>query len=302
MDQTAFDIDGGLVLALVRSLSVAALLSVFGGLMFQVVVAPRALARIETHAATIQTRLDRLLMIGVGINLIATLLWLALQAADLADATSVTTTLAAVPLVVTQTRFGHLVILQLPVMLAVGGVLPGRRHWLALWLSALAIILQGAHGHAAAMEGYRLLVMTDMLHLLSVGAWLGGLLPLLLVVQGAPARAGATAARWFSPLGQVGVAGVILSASLQGWVFVGGVAGLFDTAYGWVVLVKIALLIVLLGFAVANRFRFAPALLCEHSTTAKHVLVWSIAVQTLFGVAAVVAAAILSSLAPPMKM
>jgi hypothetical protein len=31
-------------------------------------------------------------------------------------------------------------------------------------------------------------------------------------------------------------------------------------------------------------------------------LVWSIAVQTLFGVAAVVAAAILSSLAPPMKM
>ena len=42
----AFDIDGGLGLALVRSLSVAALLSVFGTLAFQVFVMPRTKASV----------------------------------------------------------------------------------------------------------------------------------------------------------------------------------------------------------------------------------------------------------------
>ncbi len=74
------------------------------------------------------------------------------------------------------------------------------------------------------------------------------------------------------------------------------------TGYGWMVLVKAVLLGALFAFAVANRYRFAPALLREDPARAKRVLVRSIGVQTAFGLAVVAAAAVLSSLPPAMHV
>ena len=69
-------------------------------------------------------------------------------------------------------------------------------------------LLQAGHSHAWSMEdGPNLLVASDCVHLLAAGAWLGGLLPLLLVVRGTPPLVGALAARWFSPLGKACVVG-----------------------------------------------------------------------------------------------
>ena len=111
-------------------------------------------------------------------------------------------------------------------------------------------------------------------------------------------RTAAAAARWFSPIGKWCVFGIILSAGFQSWSLIGSVPGLVGTAYGWLALAKLALFAVLLGFAVANRYRLAPALLTPDPACARRALVLSVAIQTGFGLLTVLAAATLASLPP----
>lgn len=307
MSLADLDPDGGLLLALARALSVAGLLSVFGTLLFRVVVVPRAFARTPELAAPVGGRLLRLARLGLGVQLVATLAWLVLQAADMAQAGSVAGTMAAVPVVVSGTVFGRLVALQLAaiagVALAVGRGGGLARQRVACGLAGGAVALQAWHGHAAAMQpGVSVLLVAGIVHLLAAGGWLGGLVPLLLSVAMAPPRAGAQAARWFTPLGKLCVAGIAGSAAVQGWFLVGSVPGLVGTGYGWMVLVKTGLFLVLFGFAWANRYRLAPALLRGDGAAARRVLVRSIGVQTGFGVAIVLAAAVLGGLAPAMHV
>ena len=301
-----FNPEGGLMLALARGLSVAALLSVFGTLVFRTTIMVRVFPRMPGETvAVVKAGLLRLAWFSLGVNLVATLAWLLLQAADMAGATSVAQTLSAVRVVLSGTWFGHLVALQLLSVVAVAVVIGRRDHvrrqWAACVLSGLATALQAGHGHAAAMaSGFSLLLASGIVHLLAAGAWLGGLAPLLLVVGAASPRDGAMAARWFTPLGKLCLVAIVATALTQGWVLVASLPGLVGTGYGWMVLVKTALFGVLFAFAVANRYRFAPALLRDDPASAKRVLVRSIGVQTAFGVAVVVAAAVLSNLPPAM--
>ena len=298
--------EGGLMLALVRGVSVAALLSVFGTLVFRTTVLERVLPRMQGGtAAVVKAGLLRLAWFSLGVNLAATLAWLLLQSADMAGATSVAQALPAVRVVLSGTRFGHLVALQILSVAAVALVIGRRdrlrRQWAGCALCGLATALQAGHGHAAAMaSGFSLLLASEVLHLLSAGAWLGGLAPLLLVAAVASPRDGAMAARWFTPLGKLCLVVTVATALAQGWVLVASLPGLVGTGYGWMVLVKTALLGVLFAFALANRYRFAPALLRDDPDPARRTLVRSIGVQTAFGVSVVVAAAVLSGLPPAM--
>lgn len=295
-------LDGGWPLVLARAAAVAGLLSVFGALAFRDYVMPRALhgAAPEVEAAA-GPRLRRLTQGSVIAAALGLLLWLVLQAADMAGAGSAAQAMAAVPVVAGDTWFGRLVLLQLLALLAAACLL--RRRWGALGMAGLALALQAGHGHAASMSGGPgLLLAAGVLHLLGSGGWLGGLAPLLLVVRHAPARVGAMAARWFSPLGKLCVVAVAASAGVQGWVLVGSIPGLVGTAYGGMALVKLAGFAVLLGFAIVNRYRFAPALLRGDPVPARRALVRSILVQTGCGLAVVAAAAVLSSVPPAMHV
>jgi putative copper export protein/mono/diheme cytochrome c family protein len=301
----AFDIDGGLWLASARAVSVAALLSVLGCLTFRVFVAARVVDRMPPATAH-RTRRHLILItrLSAMTGLLAMLVWLALQAADMASARSGGQALAAVPAVLLHTDFGHVLLLQLAALAGTAAVLGRTDHRLrqriALALAAVALALQAGHSHAASMVGGpSLLLAADVVHLLAAGAWIGGLLPLLLLVHDAPPKTGALAARWFSPLGKCCVVALAVTALFQGWVLVASIPGLVGTAYGWMVGVKLALFGVLFAFALANRYWLAPALLPDH-LAAKRPLVCSIAVQTGFGLAIIAAAAVLSSLAPAM--
>ena len=79
---------------------------------------------------------------------------------------------------------------------------------------------------------------------------------------------------------------------------VGDVPGLVGTAYGEMAVVKLGLFGALFAFAVVNRYTFAPALLGSDPAAARRTFVRSIAVQTGFGLAVVLAAALLSNLPP----
>ncbi|WP_428376863.1 CopD family protein [Lichenicoccus sp.] len=295
-----------MTLVLARAVFVASLLSLGGTLAFGVLVAAPALARAPpVEGARMRRMLRRLTWCSLSVAVAALLTWTVLQAAEIAGTTGAPQALAALPPVLGSTSFGHLALLQLALLGATAcllraGLLEGR----AGLVAALGnVALQAGHGHAMAMDGgFSLLCAADVLHLLAAGAWIGGLLPLLLVVRFAPAATGAMAARCFSPMGRVCVAALAGSALVQGWVLVGGLPALFGRPYGWVVLVKTGLLLLLTGLALLNRYRLAPALRSAAAETGRHRLVSSILVQTGLGLLAVVAASWLSGLTPGMDM
>src|SRR4029079_11008414 len=80
--------------------------------------------------------------------------------------------------------------------------------------------------------------MGEGLHVLAGGAWLGGLLPLLILVRDAPSKPAAETLRRFSKLATLCVIAIAGTACFQGWVLGGGVAGLIGTAHGSVLLLQ----------------------------------------------------------------
>ena len=304
----SFDIEGGWLLALARGLTDVGLISAFGTLIFRIFVLPRALAGAPANGITVIDRpLLMLVRASLGLASVAALAWLVLTAGAIAGTSGLAPSLSPTPAILSGTFFGHLVAAQIALLLAAGLTLGGGgrlfRWWLATGLSAVATGLQAGHGHAMAMyHGPSLLLLSQVLHLLTAGAWLGGLLPLALAVRVLPPQPGALAARWFSPLGQLCVAGLVLSAGFQFWVMIGGLAGLVGTAYGWIALVKVLLLLVLLGLAATNRYRLTPASLGTGAPAASRALLGSIAWETGIGLLVVLAAGVLSSLPPAMHI
>ena len=296
-------ISGGVPLAALRGLFDAALFSGFGTLLFWVGVLPRARGRMPARAAlALDARLLLLARASLTAALALGLAWLAAEAALMADADDLAQTLGAIPTVAASTAFGHLLVAQeigagLALLPLRRGVRP-RRRILALAASAAVLLLQAGHGHAMSMYGPSLVLASEAVHLLAGGAWLGGLLPLLLATRLAPPRAAATAARSFSVLGKWCVGLMAATAACQAWTLVGSIPGLFGTAYGWTACAKLLIFGVLLGFAWMNRYRLAPALVGARPDQARRRLVVSIGVQTCFGVLVLLAAGVLSSLPP----
>ena len=297
--------DGGVGLVLARALFVAGLLSLGGVTVFAVLVARPALASVPPDEAARICRMLRQLARGSLALAVVTLLgWVVLQAADIADATGPAQALAAVRPVLRETAFGHLALLQLAGLGATAALLrlAGLSGWTAL-AALLDVALQAGHGHAMAMGGVAsLLCAADILHLLAAAGWIGGLLPLLLLVRLAIPATAAQAARWFSPMGRICVVVLVGSALVQGWVLVGGWHALAGTAYGVVVLVKATLFLLLTALAVLNRYRLAPALRGATADQARRHLLAAILVQTALGLLAVLASAWLSGLTPGMDM
>jgi putative copper export protein len=222
----------------------------------------------------------------------------------MSDAANAKEALAAIPEVLLGTSFGHDLIAQALAVFAALVLLtawPQRWRFATVGLAGLALALQAGHSHAFAMEhGPSLLLYAEGLHLLAGGAWLGGLLPLLILVRDAPPKPAAKALRRFSKLATLCVLAIAGTACFQGWVLGGGVAGLIGTAYGWVLLLKAALFAALLGLAAINRFRLTPALGRQDAQAARGALMRTIAAETVLGLMVVLAAGVLSGLEPGM--
>lgn len=92
----------------------------------------------------------------------------------------------------------------------------------------------------------------DVVHLLSVAVWLGGLAALLTALFWAPSIE-ASAVRRFSRLAFVAVAVVAATGVYQGWRQIGTWSALTGTSYGRLLLVKVGLVAVMLGGAWISR-------------------------------------------------
>jgi putative copper resistance protein D len=148
-------------------------------------------------------------------------------------------------------------------------------------LSAVLLASLALAGHAAAAEGRALIaqVSADALHLLATGIWLGGLLPLALMLRECDRKSDAvtlavagTAIQRFSTLAMVCVGTVMVTGVYNAWTLVGGFPPLFGTAYGRLLLLKLGLLLPLLGVAAMNRLRFKPKLVEASSNQSNSML------------------------------
>ena len=220
----------------------------------------------------------------------------------MAETQSFAETAAAVPSVLFGTRFGQVLCLQ-AAALAGAALLVGRRDRLVAMLAGLAVLLEAGHSHAFAMaHGLSPLLLSQSVHLLAAGAWLGELLPLLVVVAHAPLDVAQRVLQRFSPLAAVSVVSWPRPRSCKASSCPAGSSGLFGTAYGAVLLLKAAFFAVLIALAANNRLRLTPALASREGEGTRRSLALSIGIETAIGLLVVLAAAGLSGLEPGMHI
>ena len=288
--------------ALLRGAHVAALVSLFGTLLFLVVVAQPAMAEAVTAAARVRLVLLRLARISAACGLIVGFAWLTLESAVIAGADSASMTLHVLPVVALQTQFGQWLTVRLGLLLVVFSLLCAAplATVAATVLAAATLAIQPMLGHAGAIGGGVgiELIISETLHLLAAGAWLGGLLPLFISLGILPHEQAATACRNFTPIGLAAVLILAGTAVVQVAEFMGGLPGLFGTGYGHVALVKLGLFVVLLTLAGLNRLVFTDRLAGTASLAARRHMRLSVATEAVLGVLVVITAGFLASHAP----
>lgn len=207
--------------------------------------------------------------------------------------------------VLTETRFGLVwtIRLGLAAGLSVLVLWPATR---LLQLAAAAGLLAfiALIGHAGATPGIAgdLHLVSDMVHLLAAGAWVGVLPALVLLLARARKPDDPTygtyavaATRRFSLLGMLAVAALLASGVINSWNLLGGPRDLVTTDYGRLVLLKIGLFTAMIGIAAVNRLYLTPRL---PDAGALRDLQRNSLAETGLGLCALLAVGVLGTLSP----
>jgi len=139
--------------------------------------------------------------------------------------------------------------------------------WLASFAGAIALASLAWSGHGAMDEGALRFwhFLSDILHLLAAGTWLGAMLALVLIARGlvdeARIRSLAFAVRRFEWVG----AAIVLTLSITGvvnYLFIIGprLDEVLLGTYGMLLAIKVLLFAAMLVLAALNRFHLGPAL------------------------------------------
>jgi len=150
-------------------------------------------------------------------------------------------------------------------------------------------------GHGAMLDGFsgQMLILNQVIHLTCVGAWLGGLLMLVMILR----QSGETVRyvlQRFSGVGYVLVAGLLITGLINVRVLTGQwwPTPLFS-GFALILLIKALLVLGMLGLALFNRLRIRD---CEQRVDT---LKRSVMLEWLLGIGAVAAVSVLGTL-PPM--
>jgi copper resistance protein D len=137
--------------------------------------------------------------------------------------------------------------------------------WTAL-AAAILLLTMPLAGHASMQQGLVGLLhrFNDSLHLLAAGAWVGALVPLLLILgridQPDWQHAAAQALRSFSLAGHFAVAIVLTTGVVNALLVLGHLPMDWTSPYQGLLAAKIALVLIMLSLAVLNRYILVPRL------------------------------------------
>jgi putative copper resistance protein D len=272
-----------------RAIHFAATMLVVGVVFFAVFVAAPAWRGVSSNggvAVKVRKRLAVIAWTGLALALISGAAWLILTAAAMSG-------LPAAQIfddgvlwtVLLQTTFGRDWLARFALAGALAATLPALlspQGHKTRWLEAAATILAAAFagtlawsGHAAGGLGGEAIIhpAADVLHLIAAAAWVGALLPLVVLFAAAGADDASlamarTATTRFSILGIFSVGTLLVTGIVNTFYLAGSVAALRGTDYGRLLLIKIALFLAMVAIAAVNRFHLTPQLVQEASIAA----------------------------------
>ncbi len=177
-----------------------------------------------------------------------------------------------------------------------------RRGGIAL---ASGLLLAGAAltGHAVMQEGWIgvLHPINDAIHILSAGAWLGALVPLLIILRRLDVpeyrQEAGTALRRFSTAGHVVVALIVASGVINTMLVLGRWPTDWSSPYQALLALKIALVVCMVGIAAFNRYVLVPYIALR-GPCAYRMFRRTSAVEVLLGLAVVALVAVFGMLDP----
>ena len=167
---------------------------------------------------------------------------------------------------VLDTRFGTVWLVQAglalaaAVLLAASGSVPALRV-AALAPAALLLLTPALSGHASVSG--KIAFVADVVHVGAAAVWVGGLAALVLALVWARAERwelAVSAVPRFSAFAVVAVSWLIASGTTSAYLQVRAIRGLWDTTYGQLLLVKLALVLPLLALGFYNNRRAVPRL------------------------------------------
>ncbi|CAA9410719.1 MAG: Copper resistance protein D, partial [uncultured Quadrisphaera sp.] len=174
----------------------------------------------------------------------------------------------------------------------------------ALGLALPAAVLVGTlpyAGHAETQAPQAVLVPADVLHVLAAGAWLGGLVLLLVCFWprrgDGPGDGAATATARFSRLALPAIVVLAGAGIAQSWFYLGSVGAIVDSTYGWALVAKVAVLGLIVAAAAGSRRRTAR--LARGDVGGVHGLRRAMQAEVVLAVLVLAATATLVRAAPP---
>jgi putative copper resistance protein D len=211
----------------------------------------------------------RLALIASLVALITAIAWLALESASMADDWSAATAREAIGAVLTDTAFGHVwaAHLLLTAALVVVVAFGPRDRWAATTLASAAVLASlGLTGHAAMQSGAEGVLhrANHAVHLLTTGAWIGGLVPFAMCLRAYERdelrKDALRAMAGFSFWGQFIVAAIILTGVVNIALTSGRPPIPATTPYRALLVAKTVIVATMISLALFNRFVLAPRL------------------------------------------
>jgi len=261
--------------AAVRSVHYASTLLILGELVFLLVFAAGRRGALSTgEGGPLVRRFRKVARWSVIGSLASGLAWFAVAASVMSGSPIGALDGGTMAQVLAETEFGHIFALRFGLAVALGILLavfvtaprPGVRSSAAVVMLAVAAAYVASlawAGHAAAIVATEssLAILADVAHLLAAGAWLGALPGFVFLLRRTHIVTEALAAtRRFSALGAACIALLTASGVANAWFLVGAVPALVGTLYGRLLLAKLALFVLMLALAIANRWYLARRL------------------------------------------
>jgi copper transport protein len=282
--------------SVVRWLEYLAMMTLFGGFAFRLLILGPALRGAEgleageraAGLAASERRFVRLSWWALALLALTTLAALVLQTSAVMD-TSLGEALSPARLyeVLTRTGYGGPWQLQAATAAALAlvvyllsrraGTDDYERHlssaanpgllWAGSLLAALMVVAPSLTGHArAAAAEYHFTVFSDWLHIVAAGFWVGGLFHLALTLtRGVSGLEGRQRLRVldsvipsFTRLAVVSTIVLALTGVYNSWIHVDGLRALWGTPYGITLLIKVAIFLLMVAIGGVNTFVIHP--------------------------------------------
>jgi putative copper resistance protein D len=188
----------------------------------------------------------------------------------------------------------------------------------ALWrgtgeVLVIAMLIRGAFGLCVGLTGALLIAVSYTfvghslgdprwilallltVHLLAAAFWVGSLAPLHRSINRPD---GALLLHRFGNIAGIVVAALVSVGVIFAWLMTGSVASLFTTAYGWTLLLKLAVVTGLMALAALNKWRLVPSLASGAPSAVVH-LRRSIKIEAVAVLLILIVTAVLTSITTP---